>query len=102
MMKMSAKKEWMLPMDNNRKSVETVIQNLTVQIDQMRQKAAQMEGDDRDEYNRHIMDLQTQRREAEQKLAEMERSNTSTVDNIKSGIQDAWNDVKERVSDALR
>lgn len=88
-------------MNNNRKSLEILIQNLETQIHQMQQTAAGVEADARIEYNRRIDDLKDQKREAEQKLAELEASGTSTVEDIKSGIQQAWNDVKETVSDAV-
>ncbi len=88
-------------MNDNRNSIETMIQNLTAQIDEMQRKAAQVDTDARDEYDRQINALKAQKRQAEQKLAELEASSTSAVEDIKSGIQQVWDDVKETVGDAV-
>ena len=88
-------------MEDNRKSLETVINNLTVQIDEMQQKAAQVNNDARNEYKRHIKSLKEQKLQAEKRLAELGESSSGAVEDIKSGIQHAWNDVKESVTDAV-
>ena len=82
-------------------AVKTVINNLTVQIDDMQQKAAQVNDDARDEYNRHIKSLKEQKHQAEKRLAALEASNSGAVEDIRSGIQHAWNEVKETVTDAV-
>jgi DNA mismatch repair ATPase MutS len=88
-------------MEDNRKSLKTVIDNLTVQIDDMQQKATQVSEDARDEYKRHIQSLKEQKRLAEKQLAALEDSGSSTTEDIRSGIQHAWSEVKETVTDAV-
>ena len=88
-------------MEDNRKSLEVVIENLTAQIDEMRQRAAQVSDDARDEYDRHIKSLKSQKRQAEKQLAALENSNSGAMEDIKTGIQHAWNEVKETVTDAV-
>ena len=88
-------------MNDNRRSLEILIQNLETQINELRQTAVQVESGARVEYNRRIDDLKDQKREAEQKLAELETSGTGPVEDIKSGIQQAWETVKDAVSDAV-
>jgi predicted nucleic acid-binding Zn-ribbon protein len=88
-------------MEDNRKSLKTVINNLSVQIDDMQRKAAQVSDDARDEYKRHIKSLQEQKRQAEKRLFALEDSGSGAVEDIKSSLQHAWNGVKETVSGAV-
>jgi prefoldin subunit 5 len=87
-------------MNDNIRSLETLIGNLETEIDELQQEATQVEADARAEYRRRIDDLRNQKYEAQQRLAELETSSKSVVEEIKSGIQQAWNDIKETVNDA--
>jgi predicted nucleic acid-binding Zn-ribbon protein len=88
-------------MEDNRRSLGIVIENLTAQIDQMQERAAQVDDDARDEYDRHIKSLKNQKHQAEKQLAALENSSSGTLEDIKSGVQHAWNEVKETVTDAV-
>lgn len=88
-------------MNDNRRSLEHLIDNLETQINEMQQRAAQVEDDARVEYERRIEDLKNQKHEAEQQLAELESEGSSAVDDITTGIQQAWSDIKDSVSDAV-
>ena len=78
-----------------------MIHNLGEQIGELQQKAANVSADAREEYERHIASLKSQKRQAEKKLTALEESHSGTLGDIRSGIQHAWNDVKETVTDTV-
>ena len=69
-------------------------------IDKLKAKANQVEADSRIEYQQQIDVLMKKRREIEQKVSQISRSGEAAWDDLKSGIDLAWEAMNEAVRSA--
>ena len=69
-------------------------------IDKLKAKAAQLEADSRIEYQKQIDALKTKRNEIENKLSELSRSGEGAMEDIKAGIDRAWEAMNEAIKSA--
>lgn len=88
-------------MNYDKSSLQTLIHNLDTQINDMEQKITKVEADAQVEYQQRIDDLKDRKREAEQKLEELGSTGGDVVEDIRTSIQQAWDDVKQAVNDAV-
>jgi uncharacterized coiled-coil DUF342 family protein len=69
-------------------------------IDKLRAKADHLEADSRIEYQKQIEALKNKRNEIENKLADLSRSGEGALEDLKTGIDLAWEAMNEAVKSA--
>jgi uncharacterized coiled-coil DUF342 family protein len=70
------------------------------EIDKLKAKADKAEAESRLEYQKEIENLQERRREAEEKLTELGQAGDGVWEDLKSGVQSAWDSMEEAVKSA--
>lgn len=69
-------------------------------IDKLTAKANQAEADSKIEYHKQIETLKQKRQDIEKKVAEMRRSGEGAWDDLKTGIDLAWESMNEAIRSA--
>lgn len=69
-------------------------------IDKLKAKAENAKAESRLEYQKEIETLEQKRNEVEEKLAEVSRSSEGAWEDLKSGIQSAWDSMEEAFKSA--
>ena len=69
-------------------------------IDKLKAKADQLEADSRIEYEKQIEALKNKRNEIEKKLSEFSRSGEAALEDLKAGIDLAWESMNEAIKSA--
>ena len=70
------------------------------EIDKLKAKADKTQAESRIEYQRQIESLQQRRREAEKKMAELRRAGAGAWEDLKAGVQTAWDSMDEALRSA--
>ena len=70
------------------------------QIDKLKAKAAQSKADAKIEIEKHVGDLETRRREVENKIQHLVQASGPAWEDLKGGVQSAWNKLDEAVRSA--
>lgn len=70
------------------------------QIDKLKAKAAQSKADVKIEIEKRIGDLETHRREVENKIQHLVQASGSAWEDLKGGVQRAWEKLDEAVRSA--
>ena len=69
-------------------------------IDKLKAKADQLEADSRIEYQKQIEALKNKRSEIEKKLSELSRCREGAMEDLKAGIDLAWEAMNEAIKSA--
>ena len=69
-------------------------------IDKLKAKADQFEAESRIEYQKQIEALKNQQDEIRKKLSELSRSGEGAIDDLKTGIDLAWEAMNEAIKSA--
>lgn len=67
------------------------------EIDKLKAKADMAEAEKRVEYQKQIENLQKRRKEAEKKVAEVREAGEGAWEDLKSGVQNAWDSMTEEI-----
>jgi len=70
------------------------------QIDKLKAKAAQSKADAKIEIEKRVGDLETHRREVENKIQHLVQASGPAWEDLKGGVQRAWNKLDEAVKSA--
>ena len=70
------------------------------EIDRLKARADKAEAESRIEYQNQIQYLQQRRREAEKKIDELRGAGEGAWEDLKAGVQLAWNSMEEAVKSA--
>ncbi|MDI5983371.1 coiled coil domain-containing protein [Halomonas sp. M4R5S39] len=70
------------------------------EVDRLRARAKGAEADARIEYQEEIDRLEAQRNEARQKLAELQRASDDAWEDVKAGVERAWDSLNEAIKSA--
>jgi uncharacterized coiled-coil DUF342 family protein len=65
------------------------------EIDKLKAKADKAEADSRAEYQKQIETLQQKRKDAETKIREVAAAGEGALEELKSGVQGAWDSMEE-------
>ena len=89
------------------KSKEAYIQKLHAKIDEwnadidrLKAKADQVEANSKIEYQKQIQALKTNRDEIEKKISEISRSSENAWEDLKAGVDLAWEAMSEAIKSA--
>ncbi len=82
------------------KKMHAKLDEWNAEIDKLKAKADQAEAESRIEYQKQIEDLQDKRREAERKMSQVKKAGEGAWEDLKSGVQDAWDAMDEAVKSA--
>ena len=70
------------------------------QIDKLKAKAAQSKADAKIEIEKRVGDLETQRQAVENKIQQLVQASGPAWEDLKGGVQSAWNKLDEAVRSA--
>ena len=70
------------------------------QIDKLKAKAAQSKADAKIEIEKRVGDLETQRQAVENKIQQLVQASRPAWEDLKGGVQSAWNKLDEAVRSA--
>ena len=70
------------------------------EIDKLKAKADNTEADLRIEYQKQIDSLQEKRKDAEIKIGEVAEAGEGALEDLKSGVQGAWDSMEEALKSA--
>jgi predicted nucleic acid-binding Zn-ribbon protein len=70
------------------------------EIDKLKAKADKAEAESRLEYQKEIEILKERRKDAEEKLTEVSQAGEGAWEDLKAGIQSAWDSMEEAIKSA--
>lgn len=76
------------------KRIETQLKKWKAKIDQLKAKVDQTEAEVKIKYHEQIETLQARREEAEKKLEELKVAGEGAWENVKAGVEFAWNELR--------
>jgi predicted nucleic acid-binding Zn-ribbon protein len=82
--------------------VRAQLEERRAEIDKLKAKMDQKKAEAKIEYQRRLDDLEQQQVSLESKLDELSEKSGSALDELKSGISDAWNRFSESVESARK
>ena len=82
------------------KKMHAKLDEWNAEIDKLKAKADQAEAESRIEYQNQIEDLQDKRTEAKKKLSQVKEAGEGAWEDLKSGVQDAWDAMDKAVKSA--
>jgi predicted RNase H-like nuclease (RuvC/YqgF family) len=80
--------------------LEAQLREWKAKIDQLQAKADQAQADAKIDYNKHVRELRTKQSAAEQKLQALRQSGAGAWEDMKAGLDKAWNDLRHAVDSA--
>lgn len=83
------------------KKMKAKLDEWNADIAKLEAKADGAEADAKIKYNKHIDELQKQRKEAAAKLEELKNSGDDAWEDIKTGLESSWNSLGNAVKSAL-
>jgi len=93
-------------MDENKSAYEEKVRaqlkERRAEIEKLKARMDQKKADAKIEYQRRLQDLESQRSSLESKLDELSEASGSALEELKSGIADAWDRFSDSVENARR
>lgn len=83
-----------------RQKLEARLDQWRAEITKLEAKAAEASADTRIEYQKQIDNLRSKQDDARKKLAEFNEAGGQAREDLKSGLEKAWNDLGEAVRNA--
>jgi uncharacterized coiled-coil DUF342 family protein len=71
-----------------------------VEIDMLKAKADKAEADSRAEYHKQVEALREKRKDAESKITEVAEAGDGALEDLKSGVQGAWDSMEAALKSA--
>ena len=82
------------------KKMHAKLDEWNAEIDKLKAKADQAEAESRIEYQNRIEDLRDKRKEAEKKMSQVKEAGEGAWEDLKSGVQNAWDAMDKAVKSA--
>lgn len=76
------------------KKLQAQLEEWSADIDRLKAKATDLEGDAQLEYNRKIERLQAMREAAGERLDELRKAGDDAWDDLKGGVDEAWTELE--------
>ena len=77
------------------KKLQAQLEEWSADIDRLKAKATDLEGDAQLEYNRRIKDLKSMRDAAAERLDELRAAGNGAWEDLKGGVDEAWTELEE-------
>lgn len=86
--------------DDYVRKMHSQLDHLSAEIDTLTEKAEHIKADARAEYHKHLDELRTKRDEVKAKLNTLQNAGESAWNDMKAGVELAWNAISEALSSA--
>ena len=83
------------------KRIESHLKNWKAKLDQLKARVDQTEAEVKTKYHEQIEMLQGKREEVEKKLEELKDAGEGAWDNVKSGVEFAWNELRRTATNTV-